>query len=70
LRIASASGLIVSVIAGFYAMFPVKAVTQPLAFAIKVFAFVAIANVIGVLLYSIRGKRTETPPAAQTNQSH
>jgi amino acid transporter len=57
LRIASASGLIVSVIAGFYAMFPVKAVAQPLAFALKVFAVVVIANIVGVLLYSIRGRQ-------------
>jgi hypothetical protein len=57
LRIASASGLIVSVIAGFYAMFPVKAVAQPLAFAVKVFAVVVIANIIGILLYSIRGRQ-------------
>jgi len=47
----------VSVIAGFYAMFPVKAVAQPRAFALKVFAVVVIANIVGVLLYSIRGRR-------------
>ena len=58
LKIASASGLIVSLIAGFYAMFPIKAVAQPLAFALKVFAFVLIANVIGVVLYAVRGKRS------------
>ena len=58
LKIASASGLLVSLIAGFYAMFPIKAVAQPRAFALKVFAVVLIANVIGVVLYAVRGKRT------------
>lgn len=58
LKIASASGLIVSLIAGFYAMFPIKAVAQPRAFALKVFAVVLIANVIGVVLYAVRGKRS------------
>ncbi|HEX6190643.1 MAG TPA: APC family permease [Pyrinomonadaceae bacterium] len=62
LKIASASGLIVSLIAGFYAMFPIKAVAQPRAFALKVFAVVLIANVIGVVLYAVRGKRS--PKAA------
>ncbi|HKP36354.1 MAG TPA: APC family permease [Pyrinomonadaceae bacterium] len=52
---ASASGLIVSIIAGFYAMFPVKPVDRPIAFAVKVFAVAAIANVIGFGLYLIRG---------------
>lgn len=71
LKIASASGLIVSLIAGFYAMFPIKAVAQPLAFALKVFTFVLIANVIGVVLYAVRGKRStkpdpEVPPSAET----
>ena len=62
LKIASASGLVVSLIAGFYAMFPIKAVAQPRAFALKVFAVVLIANVIGVVLYAVRGKRS--PKAA------
>jgi amino acid transporter len=56
LKIASAAGLVVSVIAGFYAMFPIKPVAQPWAFALKVFAVVALANIVGVLLYSLRGR--------------
>lgn len=67
LKIASASGLLVSLIAGFYSMFPIKAVVQPRAFALKVFAVVFIANVIGVVLYAVRGKRSSmaavAPPA-------
>ncbi len=54
LKIASASGLIVSIIAGVYAMFPVKPVEQPIAFAAKVFAAALIANVVGALLYLVR----------------
>jgi amino acid transporter len=57
LKIASASGLLVSLIAGFYAMFPIKAVAQPRAFALKVFAVVLLANIIGAVLYAVRGKR-------------
>jgi amino acid transporter len=56
LKIASASGLLVSLIAGFYAMFPIKAVAQPRAFALKVFAVVLVANIVGVVLYTVRGK--------------
>jgi len=56
LKISSATGIIVSVIAGFYAMFPIKPVAQPLAFALKVFAVVLIANVVGTLLYLVRGR--------------
>lgn len=39
-------------------MFPVKPVEHPVAFAIKVFAAVVIANAIGALLYLLRGKQT------------
>jgi hypothetical protein len=52
----------VSIIAGFYAMFPIKAVAQPLAFALKVFAVVVVANIVGLLLYAIRGKRNRVSP--------
>ena len=67
LKIASASGLIVSIIAGIYSMFPIKAVDQPLAFALKVLAFVLIANVIGVVLYAVRGKRSSKAAAASVS---
>ena len=57
LKIASAAGLIVSIVAGIYAMFPVKPVAQPLALALKIFAVVVVANIVGALLYSLRGRR-------------
>jgi len=57
LKLASASGLIVSVIAGFYTMIPITQVESPRAFAVKILAVVVIANLIGVALYLVRGKR-------------
>lgn len=58
LKLASGSGLVVSIIAGIYAMFPVKSVDRPISFAVKVFAVAFFANVVGGLLYLIRGKQT------------
>ena len=57
LKLASASGLIVSVIAGFYTMIPITKVDSPLAFALKIIVVVVVANVIGLALYMFRGKR-------------
>jgi hypothetical protein len=51
LKLASGSGLVVSIIAGIYAMFPVKSVDRPISFAVKVFAVAFFANAIGGLLY-------------------
>ncbi|HEU5239591.1 MAG TPA: APC family permease, partial [Pyrinomonadaceae bacterium] len=59
LKLASASGLLVSLIAGFYAMFPVKKVAQPRAFALKVFAVVLISNAIGVAIYKFDKRRAK-----------
>jgi glutamate:GABA antiporter len=67
LKIASGSGLIVSIIAGFYAMFPVKAVDRPIAFAVKVFAVALVANVIGGLLYLLRGRKKSAKPVGSTH---
>jgi len=57
LKLASASGLIVSVIAGFYTMIPITQVDSPRAFALKIIGVVVLANVIGVALYMFRGKQ-------------
>jgi len=57
LKLAAASGLIVSVIAGFYTMIPITHVDSPLAFALKIMVVVVVANLIGVALYLFRGKR-------------
>ena len=56
LKLASASGLVVSVIAGFYTMIPITHVDSPRAFALKILAVVVVANLIGVALYTFRGK--------------
>jgi len=57
LKLASASGLVVAVIAGFYTMIPITNVDHPGVFALKIIAVVVIANLVGVALYKCRGKR-------------
>src|SRR6266446_1746633 len=59
LKIASASGFIVSVIAGFYTMIPITHVDSPGIFAAKIIAVVIIANAIGVVLFALGRKRAE-----------
>jgi amino acid transporter len=60
LKLASASGLIVSVIAGYYTMIPITKVDSPGMFAAKIIFVVIIANAIGVILFTLgrqRGKK-------------
>jgi amino acid transporter len=59
LKVASASGFIVSVIAGFYTMIPITHVDSPGMFAAKIIAVVVIANAIGIGLYFLGRKRAE-----------
>src|SRR5467141_2065839 len=59
LKIASASGFIVSVIAGFYTMIPITKVDSPGMFAAKIIVVVVIANAIGVVLFALGRKRAE-----------
>src|SRR5713101_3074247 len=59
LKIASASGFVVSVIAGFYTMIPITKVDSPGMFAAKIIVVVVIANAIGVMLFILGRKRTE-----------
>lgn len=63
LKVASASGLIVSVIAGFYTMIPITKVDSPRAFALKILAVVIVANVIGVMIFSFGRKREQESAA-------
>jgi len=58
IKIAAASGFIVSVIAGFYAMIPITHVDYPLIFAGKIIAVVVAANVVGVVLFTLGAKRS------------
>src|SRR5260370_28361766 len=59
LKIASASGFVVSVIAGFYTMIPITKVDSPRMFAAKILVVVVIANAIGVALFVLGRKRAE-----------
>jgi amino acid transporter len=57
LKLAAASGLIVSVIAGYYTMIPITKVNSPGLFAAKILLVVIIANGIGVVLFVLGRKR-------------
>lgn len=57
LKIASSSGLIVSLIACFYAPIPIAAVSNEASFALKIVAVVVVTNVIGVTIYVLDRKR-------------
>src|SRR5258708_35533108 len=59
LKVASASGFVVSVIAGFYTMIPITKVDSPGMFAAKIIVVVVIANAIGVVLFTLGIKHTE-----------
>ena len=61
LKIASASGFIVSVIAAFYTMIPITHVDQPRIFALKIIVVVVIANAVGVVLFALGRKRQKQP---------
>src|SRR3989441_988267 len=59
LKIASAFGFVVSVIAGFYTMIPITQVDSPGMFAAKILVVVVVANAIGVGLFVLGRKRAE-----------
>jgi hypothetical protein len=54
LKVAAASGFLVSVVAGFFTLIPITHVSSPLMFAVKIIAVVVGANAIGVALYQLR----------------
>jgi len=57
LRVAAASGFIVSVVYAFYTVFPIIDVRSRLAFALKIIVVVIIANAIGALIYTTSQRR-------------
>jgi amino acid transporter len=59
LKIASASGFAVSVIALFYTMIPITHVDSPRMFALKIIAVVVVANAVGIGLFVLGRKRAE-----------
>jgi hypothetical protein len=59
LKVASVSGFVVSVVAGFFTLIPITSVSSNLMFAVKIIAVVLGANVIGVALYKLRKKEPQ-----------
>jgi len=57
LKVASASGFIVSVVYAFFTVFPIIDVSSRLLFAAKIIAVVVGANVIGVTIYVLDKRR-------------
>jgi hypothetical protein len=54
LKVASASGFLMSVIYAFFTVFPIIDVQSRALFAIKIIAVVVAANAIGAALYAMR----------------
>jgi amino acid transporter len=54
IKVASVSGLLVSLIGGFFTMVPITPVDSRLLFAIKILVVVVAANAIGIALYWLR----------------
>jgi len=69
LKIASVSGFIVSVIAGFYTLIPITTVDHPRIFALKIVVVVVIANAIGILLFTLGRKRAPSTDATSISTS-
>jgi hypothetical protein len=65
IKLASVSGLLVSVIGGFFTMVPITPVDSRLLFAAKIVVVVVAANVIGMALYWIRRPAVHDAPATQ-----
>ncbi|HVS21594.1 MAG TPA: APC family permease [Pyrinomonadaceae bacterium] len=59
LKVASASGFLVSVIYAFFTVFPIIDVSSRLMFALKIIAVVVAANAIGAVLYALGRKRAK-----------
>jgi glutamate:GABA antiporter len=60
LIVASASGLIVSLIAAFYAHIPITHVDSLLTFALKIVVVVVVANLVGIGVYAFDKRRKGT----------
>lgn len=63
LKVVSASGFIVSVIAAVYSLVPITQVSSRLTFAVKIVVVVIAANALGAVLYLVRTKEPEVPQA-------
>jgi len=65
IKVASVSGLLVSVIGGFFTMIPITPVDSRLLFAAKILVVVVAANAIGMALYWIRRPAVQAASPAQ-----
>src|ERR1043166_2579662 len=65
IKLASVSGLVVSVIGGFFTLIPITPVDSRFAFAAKIAVVVVAANVIGMMLYWIRRPALNEAPATE-----
>jgi glutamate:GABA antiporter len=60
LRFAAACGLMVSLLAIFFTIYPIIDVSNPLVFAIKIIAVTLVANLIGIAIFTLNYKRRST----------
>src|SRR5437899_160167 len=64
LKVASASGFVVSVVYAFFTVFPIIDVSSRFLFAAKIIAVVVGANLIGITVYVLDKRRSEPPAVA------
>ena len=57
LRLAAGCGLIVSVLAIFFTIYPIIDVPNPVLFATKIIAVTLVANLIGITIFALNYKR-------------
>jgi amino acid transporter len=57
LRLASGAGLMVSLLAIFFTIYPIIDVPRPLVFAAKIIAVTLVANLIGITIFALNYKR-------------
>jgi len=57
LRLAAGAGLMVSLLAIFFTIYPIIDVPSPLAFAAKIIAVTLVANLIGITIFALNYKR-------------
>jgi glutamate:GABA antiporter len=66
LKLAAASGFLVSLVYLFFTVFPIIDVRSPLAFAVKIIAVVVLANLIGAAIYLMGSRRAHARTQAAT----
>jgi amino acid transporter len=69
IKLAAVSGLVVSVVAGFFTLVPITHVDSRLLFALKIIVVVVVANAIGFVLYRIRRASQDTPQLSNPDEN-